>query len=624
MTPQAPNTPQRSTWEEAIAALVEQLTAHRDQSPQPAPIPSPATLTQLGDRFQLSPFEQWVILLCLGQEIEPRISQLCGEIHGNPQQNYPTLGLALAVFPQAQWRILSPQSPLFYWQLIHLAPHLTLTQAPLSLDRRILCYLLAEPAFDPELAPYITAIAPAPSRLPPSQNEVVQQILTAWSNAPARLPLIQICSSDRTAIRAIAQTLSQRIHFNLYQLQAAALPPGATDLHALGQRWQREAHLSHALLLIETSHHPILPWLAHVTTPTLLSSYERHNFPDINCLTLDLPPLSYAERYALWQEHLGDRTPPAAQLYPLVAQFNLGAEAIASTCATTQAIPIAELPPALWQICRRQARPQLEHLAQRIEATATWEDLILPERDKTILRDIAIQVQQRATVYEDWGFASKSSRGLGISTLFAGASGTGKTMAAEVLAREFQLDLYRIDLSAVSSKYIGETEKNLRQIFDAAEAGGVVLLFDEADALFGKRTQVKDSHDRHANLEVSYLLQRMEAYQGLAILTTNLKDSLDSAFLRRLRFVINFPFPNVEYRRQIWQQIFPQKTPLGDLDYEELAQLDVAGGNIRAIALNSAFLAASTNEPVMMKHLLQAAQAEYLKLGRILTHRSGK
>ncbi|MEA5420033.1 ATP-binding protein [Spirulina sp. CCNP1310] len=623
---QPPSTPQRSTWEEAIAALVEQLTAHRDQSPQPAPALSPATLTQLGDRFQLSPFEQWVILLCLGQAIEPRISQLCGEIHGSQEQQYPTLGLALSVFPQAQWRILSPQSPLFYWQLIHLAPHLTLTQAPLSLDRRILCYLLAEPAFDPELTPYITPITGAPSRLPPSQNEIVQQILTAWSHAPARLPLIQICSPDRAAIRAIAQTLSQQIHFNLYQLQAAALPNGATETYNLGQRWQREAHLSHALLLIEDPepHHSLAPWLIPITTPTLLSTRERHNFAKIDCLTLELPPLSYAERYTLWQEHLGDRTPPATQLYPLVAQFNLNAEAIAAACIATQASPPAELPSALWQICRRQARPQLEHLAQRIEATATWEDLILPERDKTILRDIAIQVQQRATVYEDWGFAGKSSRGLGISTLFAGASGTGKTMAAEVLAREFELDLYRIDLSAVSSKYIGETEKNLRQIFDAAEAGGVVLLFDEADALFGKRTQVKDSHDRHANLEVSYLLQRMEAYQGLAILTTNLKDSLDSAFLRRLRFVINFPFPNVEYRRQIWQHIFPKKTPLGDLDYQELAQLDVAGGNIRAIALNSAFLAASMNEPVMMKHLLQAAQAEYLKLGRILTHRSGK
>ncbi|TVQ58109.1 MAG: ATP-binding protein, partial [Spirulina sp. DLM2.Bin59] len=379
------------------------------------------------------------------------------------------------------------------------------------------------------------------------------------------------------------------------------------------------------LLMDDNPDHRLLDlWLACLNTPALLSTRERRALPSLDCLTLDLPPLSYAERYHLWQEHLGDNTPPEAQLRPLVAQFNLSAAAIATACATTQAIPIAELPPALWQICRRQARPQLDHLAQRIEANATWEDLILPERDKTILRDIAIQVQQRAKVYEDWGFAEKSSRGLGISTLFAGASGTGKTMAAEVLAREFQLDLYRIDLSAVSSKYIGETEKNLRQIFDAAEAGGVVLLFDEADALFGKRTQVKDSHDRHANLEVSYLLQRMEAYQGLAILTTNLKDSLDSAFLRRLRFVINFPFPNVEYRRQIWERIFPEKTPLGDLDYQELAQFDLAGGNIRAIALNGAFLAASTNEPVMMKHLLQSAQREYLKLGRIFTHYRGE
>jgi SpoVK/Ycf46/Vps4 family AAA+-type ATPase len=208
---------------------------------------------------------------------------------------------------------------------------------------------------------------------------------------------------------------------------------------------------------------------------------------------------------------------------------------------------------------------------------------------------------------------------LGISALFAGASGTGKTMAADVLARELRLDLYRIDLSSVVSKYIGETEKNLRRVFDAAEAGGAILLFDEADALFGKRSDVKDSHDRYANMEVSYLLQRMEAYRGLAILTTNLKDALDTAFLRRIRFIVRFPFPDATQRAEIWQRIFPSQTPTEDLDVKKLAKLNVAGGNIRNIALNAAFFAADAGEPVGMKHLLQAAQSEYVKLERPLT-----
>jgi SpoVK/Ycf46/Vps4 family AAA+-type ATPase len=208
----------------------------------------------------------------------------------------------------------------------------------------------------------------------------------------------------------------------------------------------------------------------------------------------------------------------------------------------------------------------------------------------------------------------------GVTALFAGESGTGKTLAAEVIANDLGLLLYKIDLSAVVSKYIGETEKNLRRVFDAAEAGGVILLFDEADALFGKRSEVKDSHDRYANIEVSYLLQRMEAYRGLAILTTNLKDALDKAFLRRIRFVIQFPFPDATQRAAIWRRIFPAATPTEDLDITKLARLTIAGGNIRNIALHAAFLAAEAGEPVRMSHLLQATRHEYAKLEKPLSH----
>jgi SpoVK/Ycf46/Vps4 family AAA+-type ATPase len=222
-------------------------------------------------------------------------------------------------------------------------------------------------------------------------------------------------------------------------------------------------------------------------------------------------------------------------------------------------------------------------------------------------------------VYEIWGFAAKGDRGLGISALFSGVSGTGKTLAAEVLANTLRLDVYRIDLSAVVSKYIGETEKNLSRIFDAAEEGGAILLFDEADALFGKRSDVKDSHDRYANIEVSYLLQRMECYRGLAILTTNLRSAIDDAFLRRIRFVVQFPFPDAVQRAGIWRRVFPPDTPTDGLDPVKLARLNVAGGNIKNIALYAAFLAADADESVGMAHLLRAAQAEYAKLEKTLT-----
>jgi SpoVK/Ycf46/Vps4 family AAA+-type ATPase len=280
---------------------------------------------------------------------------------------------------------------------------------------------------------------------------------------------------------------------------------------------------------------------------------------------------------------------------------------------------VPDLAHTLWDVCRVHARARLDDLAQHIDSAATWDDLVLPDGQRQILHDIAAHVRQRARVYEQWGFAGKSARGLGISALFAGASGTGKTTAAEVLAGELRLDLYKIDLSAVVSKYIGETEKNLRRIFDAAEAGGAILLFDEADALFGKRSEVKDSHDRYANIEVSYLLQRMESYRGLAILTTNMKSALDQAFLRRIRFVVQFPFPDATQRAEIWRRIFPPATPTEGLNIERLARLNAPGGNIRNIALNAAFLAADQGSPIRMIHLLHAARVEYAKQEKTLT-----
>jgi SpoVK/Ycf46/Vps4 family AAA+-type ATPase len=244
---------------------------------------------------------------------------------------------------------------------------------------------------------------------------------------------------------------------------------------------------------------------------------------------------------------------------------------------------------------------------------------VLPAAPRQTLRTIAAHVRQRARVYEEWGFAARSDRGLGIGALFAGGSGTGKTMAAEVLANELRLDLYRIDFSALVSKYIGETEKNLRQVFDAAEAGGAILLFDEADAIFGRRSEVRDSHDRYANIEVSYLLQRIETFHGLVILTTNQPQSLDSAFSRRIRFTVQFPFPDATQRAEIWRRVFPVETPTEALQIEKLARLNLSGGNIRNLALNAAFLAADAHEPVRMKHLLAAAQTEFAKLEKTLS-----
>ena len=364
--------------------------------------------------------------------------------------------------------------------------------------------------------------------------------------------------------------------------------------------------------------------------PLIISSRERHAWSQRPLLTFDVKKPTVDEQWTIWQTALGEQAATLnGQLHRLVSHFSLNetsihavwAGALGHLAITEQnASPTAEhIGAVVWEMCKAQARPKLGDLAQRIEAAATWDDLVVPDLQRSILQEIAMHVRQRRQVYETWGFASKTTRGLGISALFVGVSGVGKTMAAEVLADELHLDLYRIDLSAVVSKYIGETEKNLRRIFDAAEEGGAILLFDEADALFGKRSEVKDSHDRYANIEVSYLLQRMEAYQGLAILTTNMKDVLDTAFLRRIRFIVQFPFPDPAQRAEIWRRIFPKAAPTAGLDADKLGQLNIAGGNIRNIALKAAFIAADAGEPICMPHLLRAAHHEYANLEKTLT-----
>ncbi|MER7186811.1 ATP-binding protein, partial [Streptomyces hyaluromycini] len=335
------------------------------------------------------------------------------------------------------------------------------------------------------------------------------------------------------------------------------------------------------------------------------------------------------ELRTVWRQALGPAAAGLDRWIDMAAgQFDLDADDVAAVAVVAGQVPSPadgtaaepdDTRERLWDACRRQARPDLNGLAERIEPRARWEDLVLPATQARVLRQIAAHVRHRLTVWEDWGFAARSGRGLGTAALFSGPSGTGKTLAAEVIAGALRLDLYRIDLSQVVDKYIGETEKNLSRVFDAAEAGGAVLLFDEADALFGKRSEVKDSHDRHANIEVGYLLQRIEAYRGLAVLTTNLKDSLDPAFLRRLRFSVPFPFPDASAREEIWRRVFPEQTPAEGLDPAALARLSVSGGTIRNIALGAAFLAADAGRPVGMDHLLAAARTEYAKLERPLT-----
>lgn len=585
-----------------------------------AALPAPSALDTLCALFGLSDFERRIVLLCAGVELEGEFASRCSAASGSSGNPWPSFGLALATFPNAHWDALAPTAPLRRWRLVEITGSGPLVAAALRIDERILFHLTGLAPLDERLAGLVRPVPETPE-LPSSQLTSFNRLASAWqSESPA--PVLQLCGADNASKRALAARVAQRVGAKLFALSAVSLPANPADLDLIQRIWEREALLQNAALLLECNpgetadgarELAIDRWIETSRLPLLVSTVTPRPNIERTMVTADLVKPTKSEQLRAWQEALG---PAAAglngELERVTSQFDFSATAIRTAAGRSGER-------GLWAACRLHARPKLADLAQHIPSKANWDDLVLPEPQLRTLRTIAEQVRHRTKVYDDWGFAEQSARGLGLSALFAGPSGTGKTLAAEILACEMSLDLFRIDLSAVVSKYIGETEKNLRRVFDAAEEGGTVLLFDEADALFGKRSEVKDSHDRYANIEVSYLLQRMEAYRGLAILTTNMKEALDPAFLRRLRFVVQFPFPDQAQRAEIWRRIFPSKTPTARLDLGALSRLSVSGGNIRSIALNAAFAAAGSDEPVRMTHLLRAARMEYDKLEKPLT-----
>jgi hypothetical protein len=625
---------------EVRAALLRHAARAAAQPALDAPAPpdapwmddaGPSALDVVCATFGLTRFERAVLVLCAGMELDASIPPACAAAQGDPERPFPTFALALAALEGSHWSALVPDAPLRRWRLVELVqgPGTPLVSAILRIDERILHELVGVGYLDERLAGVVEPV-PAAEAAVPSHAALAGRVAAAWCES-AGPPLVQLVGADEEGRRAVAAAAAAAAGLRLFALQADSLPTGPAELEALARLWEREAALVGGALLVDAGR--MDPADAHRAPaverlvercggPVVLSARDRCRPTRRPVLTLEVPRPAADEQRALWREVLGGAAPALnGAVDRLVAQFDMSAGAIhaAARDALAEGAEPERLAERLWNAGRTRSRSRLDDLAQRIDSAAAWEDLVLPEAQLQTLREIASHVRQRSRVYEEWGFAGRGARGLGISALFAGSSGTGKTMAAEVLARDLRLDLFRIDLSAVVSKYIGETEKNLRRVFEAAEESGAVLLFDEADALFGKRSEVKDSHDRYANIEVSYLLQRMETYRGLAVLTTNLKGSLDTAFLRRIRFVVNFPFPGTAQREEIWRRVFPGATPRDGLDYARLARLNVAGGNIRNIALHAAFLAADGGGSVTMGHLLQAARGEYSKLEKTLT-----
>ena len=644
-------------------------------------IASGGALGRLCEVFGLTSFERDVLVLCAGVGLNADLAGMVAELRGNPGLIQPTFFVAraaLAVQPdELDTRLSTLETEAAFMasgvlrQHRFLAFSSDLTQPEIDrhfrglvIDERILDYLLGLESFPQALRGFKRQIRQP--MLPPSLEERIVRAAMAWSDTfdPTALPVIHVVNSvgavSLETKRDAAALIASECGLRLFELDASELPTGEA-LETLALLWNREVMLSPAALVLNASEIEseapkleVLDRFVALTKGNLMVFSREPRAFERPSLSLHLEkPLSleqrdiwrqswipeFRARYPRqafdWQVHHGFLTRVRAGLNKLTNQFDLDVATIRQVVQSARndlpANPDSlEVTPqmaqasvtavfdASWRALQNLTRPKMGNLAQVVTPRVSWDNLILAEDEVALLQMLTAHTKERLNVYQTLGWARDGSRGLGITALFGGPSGTGKTLAAEVIAHELSLDLIKIDLSSVVSKYIGETEKNLSKVFDAAENGGAILFFDEGDALFGKRGEVSDSSDRYANIEVAYLLQRMESFRGLAILTTNLENSLDEAFLRRLRFVIRFAIPEKSLRERIWRSVFPKDTPLNDLNYDLLSNLEVPGGSIRNIALNATFTASSRGEKVSMTHLLWSARSEIRKLKRLL------
>jgi hypothetical protein len=623
-------TPELSPACATPSAALDRLADARRDAAAPAGTAPPA-LVQLARRFALTPFERDVLLLVAAPAIDPGIAAVIAAAQGDPQATAPTFALALRLFDDARWDVLSPLRPLRRRHLVETdpAPDRLLLTAPLRPDDRIAHVLRGLNHLDERLTAVLEPVPdPAVGLHSPTSLRRAEEALVAavLADTPdGRFPVVHLTGSDGDSAALVAVRAFARLRRDVFRLPVGLLTRGGPDPDLLALLWHRESLLLPVALLLDgvdaDPDDPVLTaavrrLLSRTGGPVVFAAREVWPLNGRSTAVVDVPVPPPDEQRALWAEATG--LAPDGVPAELAAHFRLSLPALHRLALAHRSAPRSPDPSVrdgLWTSCRDTTRPRLESLAQRIVPRARWADLVLPETQMEVLRRMADHVRHGATVFAEWGFAGRTHRGQGVTALFSGASGTGKTFASEVLAYELGLDLYRVDLSAVVNKYIGETEKNLRRVFDAAERGGSLLLFDEADALFGRRSEVRDSHDRYANIEVSYLLQRMEAYGGVAVLATNLRAALDPAFLRRLRFTVEFPVPGERERRRLWGAAFPDAVPLAaDLDLDRFVELPATGAAIQAIALGAAFSAAASGRPVDTAMVLSAARAEFRKL----------
>ena len=517
----------------------------------------------------------------------------------------------------------------------------------LQIDRRILHYLLETDQVDSCLLSFAQILQPKLKMDEVILSDTTKQLLNILVRQSAKPPICHLYGENGSGRKSVAEAICTELGIPIFFIDLNKMLFSKTNLEQLIPLILREGMLQNAalylngydLLIADENENKLqsdflLSGLKKYPQWVFIASNKewrpKENWKERSFVAIEIPLPPYLLRRQLWEKYWDKNILIDGDIdfNDLAGKFRLTGGQIRN--AITNARNLALLHKSenravtiqdISLLCRNESRELLHDMARKIQPKYCWQDIILPPDLLEQLQEIYNYVKYYYKVYSDWGFEKKLSLGKGLNVLFSGPSGTGKTMAAEIVAHELQLDLYKIDLSTIVSKYIGETEKNLNRIFKEGQASNAILFFDEADAIFGKRSEVKDAHDRYANIEIAYLLQKMEEYDGMVVLATNFRKNIDDAFSRRMHFTLDFPVPDELDRKRIWLNIFPGNAPLDkDIDFDFLArQFQITGGNIKNIALGAAFLAAQNGNLINMKNIIRATKREYQKMGKLCT-----
>ncbi|MBN1439691.1 MAG: ATP-binding protein [Anaerolineales bacterium] len=602
---------------------------------------------RVAGEFQLGPAEREALLIALAPEFDGKYETLYAYLNNDVARRWPTVDLVRRL--SGGEGPLTPDNVLFASGLLQTFPSAaersSWPAAGLRAAPVLAPYLMEKPILDPLLAEFCRVENPAAgwegTELPPTMLAELRRAGGLFSSeaAPALVFIGRTGAERRRAAGAVCAEAGLSILW--LDPSASSAWTRCGPVAALQARLHRcGIYIQNAESLFDREGNPLPESAAFVRTvaasgrPLILGIPPGLDWHDLlrdrPALPFFFPAPSYEGRLRQWRGQLHNRgfTPPDSELADLAGRFMLSPSQIAQAAALAAARHLLrgggdEGPSleTLLEAARETSGRKLGRLAIKLEPAHDWNDLVLPAATLARVREVSDAIRNYSVVFEEWDFRRRIITGRGLKALFSGASGTGKTMTAAIIARELGLDIYRIDLSGIVSKYIGETEKNLDRIFQSAESGNAILFFDEADALFGRRSEVKDSHDRYANIEISYLLQKIEEYGGVVILASNMSHNIDGAFARRMNYVVEFPMPDEARRERLWRGMFPQRAPLGaDVDFAFLArQFQLAGGEIRNVSLEAAFLAARDGRVIRMRHLVRAMARETLKQGKLPT-----